>query len=63
MELQANSIVWSSTGEYAVEIKREDHKNGLISTVTYKKDGSALLPVSWDLNDKFDRVIEFLQKN
>jgi len=63
MELQANSIVWSSTGEYAVEIKREDHKTGLIATVTYKKDGPALLPVSWDLNDEFDRVIEFLQKN
>ena len=51
MELQANSIVWSSTGEYAVEIKREDPKTGLIATVT------------WDLNDEFDRVIEFLQKN
>jgi hypothetical protein len=63
MELQANSIVWSSTGEYAVEIKREDHKTGLIATVTYKKDGPALLPVDWDLNDEFDRVMDFLKEN
>ena len=60
--MQANSLIYSSSGQYAVEIKREDTKSKTVATVYYKKEKVGLQPLSAQVSDTWESVLDFLQK-
>jgi len=60
--MQANSLIYSSSGQYAVEIKREDTKSKTVATVYYKKEKVGLQQLSAQVSDTWDSVLDFLQK-
>jgi len=57
--MKANSMIYSATGGYAVELKRE-LTDGHYSTVTYKKDDKGLLMVETNLKHHWDEIQKFL---
>lgn len=60
--MQANSLIYSSSGQYAVEIKREDTKSKTVATVYYKKEKVGLQQLSAQVSDTWESVLNFLQK-
>lgn len=60
--MQANTLVYSSSGQYAVEIKHEDPRSNTISTVYYKKEKVGLQQLSAQLADSLESVLNFLEK-
>jgi hypothetical protein len=60
--MQANSLIYSSSGQYAVEIKREDTKSKTVATVYYKKEKVGLQQLSAQVSDTWESVLDFLQK-
>ena len=62
-ELKPMNLYYSDSGKFAVEIKREDEKTRIISTVTFIKEGPYLQQIEATLSDSYDRVAKFLAQN
>ena len=63
MELTANTIVASSSGQIAVELKMHDPKAKRWVTVTYRKEGSAYLYLYGNTDDNEANIKKYLEKN
>lgn len=61
--MEANTLVYSSSGLFAIEIKREDTKSETFATVTFKKETSGLQPLQAELNNTKEKILDFLLKN
>jgi hypothetical protein len=61
--MQANTLVYSSSGNFAIEIKREDTNSGTFATITFKKENIGLQPLVAELNNTREKILDFLQKN
>jgi len=61
--MEANTLVYSSSGNFAIEIKREDTKSETFATVTFKKEKIGLQPISAELSNTKEKILDFLQKN
>lgn len=61
--MKTNSLIYSSSGNYAVEIKQEDLKSNTISTVYYKRKKVGLQQFRAELADTWESVKNFLEKN
>jgi len=63
MELAANTIVSSKSGQFAVELKMHDPKAKRWVTVTYRKEGSAYIYLYGNTDDKEENIKKYLEKN
>ena len=63
MDLSANTIVTSSSGQFAVEIKMHDPKAKRWVTVTYRKEGNAYLYLYGNMDDSEENIKKYLEKN
>lgn len=61
--MQANTLVFSNSGKFAIEIKLEDAKSNTFATITFAKEKIGLQPISADLNNTKENILEFLRKN
>lgn len=61
--MQANTLVYSNSGNFAIEIKLEDSKSETFATITFKKETVGLQPISAELNNTKEKILDFLKKN
>lgn len=61
--MQANTLIFSSSGNFAIEIKSEDTKSETFATVTFKKETIGLQPLISELSTTKEKILEFLRKN
>lgn len=63
MELQANTLVTSASGNFAVELKMQDSKTKRWVTVTYRKEGNAYIYIYGNMYDSAENIKNYLEKN
>jgi hypothetical protein len=63
MELAANTIVASKSGQFAIELKMHDLKAKRWVTVTYQKEGNAYLYLYGNTDDKEENIKKYLEEN
>jgi len=63
MELAANTIVASKSGQFAIELKMHDLKAKRWVTVTYRKEGNAYLYLYGNTDDKEEKIKKYLEEN
>ena len=63
MELAANTIVASKSGQFAIELKMHDLKVKRWVTVTYRKEGNAYLYLYGNTDDKEENIKKYLEEN
>ena len=61
--MQANTLVFSNSGQFAIEIKLEDAKSNTFATITFEKDKIGLRPINAELNNTKEKILDFLRKN
>lgn len=61
--MEANTLIYSASGNFAVEIKREDPKSNTVATVYYRKEKVGLQQFRAELSDTKNSVEKFLEKN